>query len=186
MKISNDQTNTQKGFTLLEILITISVMATIATLITQVFFTTTHTNTKTEILKEVKQNGDFALDIMTRMVRNARSVESTCASTGTNLDALDIKNPDVDSTEFGCYYDAVNGVARIASTSATSGSIQYLTSSNVTLGASCANSLKFTCASSSYEADKITITFQLAQRGTPVSQFEKAQTQFQITVSSRN
>jgi len=44
-----------KGFTLLEILISISIAASVSILIAQVFFTTSRTNTKTELLKDVKQ-----------------------------------------------------------------------------------------------------------------------------------
>jgi len=180
----------EKGFTLLEMLIAISVVATVASLIVQVFFTTTHVNTKTEILKDVKQNGDVAVDVMTRMIRNSLAVTSTCDETGTKLTSLDIQNPDGDSTEFGCLYDATNKITRIASTSALTSTTQYLTSENVTLGGtSCIdanNTLTFTCTSSPNEADKITITFQLAQKGSSPSQFEQANMPFQTTVSSRN
>jgi prepilin-type N-terminal cleavage/methylation domain-containing protein len=182
--------HSNKGFTLLETLIAVSVMATIGSLIAQVFFTTTRTNTKTEALKEVKQNGDFALDVMTRMVRNSLSVSSSCASTGTTLGALDIQNSDGDTTEFGCYYDDANKITRIASTSAATGTTEYLTSINTTLGgASCAdanNSLSFVCTSFPGDPDHIVITFRLAQRGVSIDQFEKANMQFQTTVSARN
>jgi len=178
----------QKGFTLLETLISISVIATVASLIVQVFFTTTRANIKTEVLKDVKQNGDVALDVMTRMIRNSLSVQGDCFVAGSPT--LDIQNPDGNITEFMCIYDSANGITRIASVSATTGEIQYLTSSNVTLGGgiNCnnGNSLGFSCTNTPNESDKITISFQLVQSGTPVSQFEKAETQFMTTVSSRN
>jgi prepilin-type N-terminal cleavage/methylation domain-containing protein len=171
----------RQGFTLLETLITVAVIALMSSLIVQVFFTTTHTNTKTEVLKEVKQNGDFALDVMTRMIRNASSVSSDC--TGATAETLDITNPDGGSTSFGCTYDGVNKVTRIASTSA---STNYLTNTDISLGGTaCPGSLKFTCTPS-YFNDKIKIEFTLIQRGNPTSQFELAQMPFEVTISTRN
>lgn len=178
------------GFTLLELLIAISIVATVSLLIAQTFFTTTHINTKTELLKDVKQNGDFAMDIMTRMVRSSLAVTSTCETTGTALTSLTIKNSDGDSTTFGCLYDDTNKVTRIASTSALTGTTQYLTNANVTLGGvSCedaTNTLRFTCTASANEPDKIVISFLVAQKGTAPSQFEQASIPFQTIVSSRN
>jgi prepilin-type N-terminal cleavage/methylation domain-containing protein len=175
----------QNGFTLLEMLITISVIAVIASLIVQVFFTTTRINTKTEVMKEVKQNGDFALDVMTRMIRNSTFISSACS--GGPLNTLNITNPDGQGTIFTCSPDA-NNVLRIASQSAAVPlKFQYLTSSNVTLGtgAFCGTYLQFTCTSSN-DTNKVTITFDLAQRGTPASLFEQARMPFKITVSTRN
>ncbi len=176
------------GFTLLETLVAISAIATVGILITQVFFTTTRSNTKAELLKDVKQNGDYAMEIMSRTIRNSVAVISDCAATGTALDALELENFDGNNTQFSCFFDGKE--TRIASTSATTGSSEYLTSSNVTLGgASCddtANTLKFTCTSYADQPPKITIQFQLAQSTIASGQFEQANISFQTTVSPRN
>ena len=60
----------RQGFTLMEILVAVSALAVMGVLLTQVFVTTIRTNTKNEISKEVKQNGDLAVSIMTRMILN--------------------------------------------------------------------------------------------------------------------
>jgi len=54
----------------MEILVAVSALAVMGVLLTQVFVTTIRTNTKNEISKEVKQNGDLAVSIMTRMILN--------------------------------------------------------------------------------------------------------------------
>lgn len=182
------------GFTLLETLVSIGVVATVGALIAQVFFTTTRTNTKTELLKDVKQNGEYAVDLMTRLIHNSLQVApADCSPTGSTQQYIDIENPDGNTTQFGCldYDDHVNpAVSRIASVSAMTGSTDYLTSSNVTLGGtSCAdptNSLQFTCTSYADQAPVVTIQFKLGQRGTSTSNFEQANINFKTSVSSRN
>ncbi len=175
----------KKGFTLLELLISVTIIAGLSLLIAQSFFTTTRSNTKTEIIKDVKQNGDVGLGLMVNMIRASTQVGSLCAASGTTSSSLAIKNPDGGTTTFGCVFDS--GVSRIASSSAA---IDYLTSTNVTLGGSaCADaamSLQFTCTSAASGGTTVKITFSLSQKGTPVNLFEKGQASFQTTVGLRN
>jgi prepilin-type N-terminal cleavage/methylation domain-containing protein len=177
----------KSGFTLLETLIAISAIASVGILIAQVFFTTTRSNTKTELLKDVKQNGDYAIEMMSRIIRNSVSITSQCPpSPGAQLTHVDIKNTDGNIITFGCQDDS--SVQRIASTSGAM--TDYLTSSNVTLGSgSCPSPVEdfhFTCVSYIDQPSRVTIYFKLSQRGTPVDQFEKASITFQTTVSPRN
>jgi prepilin-type N-terminal cleavage/methylation domain-containing protein len=185
----NNKNKHSQGFTLLETLVSIGVIAVVGVLIAQVFFTTTRSNTKTELLKDVKQNGEFSVEIMGRMIRNSMGIANPCSAAGTEYTSLDLENSDGDTTRIECQFDTVAAVTRIASSSATTGT-SYLTNSNVTLGgASCAdtaNSLHFTCVSFPDQPSKITIQFSLSQRGTPVDQFERSSMVFQSTVSPRN
>jgi len=178
----------KKGFTLIETLVAIGAMASIGVLIAQVFFTTTRSNTKTELLKDVKQNGDYATEVISRMIRNSIKTNSACSSAGTPLTSLEIVNADGGVTRFECVFD--NSVARIASTSALSGRTDFITSTNVTLGgASCVDpitSLQFTCVSNVDQPPQISLQFQLSQRGTSTAQFEKASIRFETTVLPRN
>src|SRR5574341_1852665 len=131
------------GFTLLEVLVAIGIMALVGTLIAQVFFTTTRSNTKVEITKDVKQSGDFAVEVMSRIIRNAVSITTVCAESGTTTSTITVTNLDERETTFGCLLDGT--VTRIASTSGTR--TDYLTPTNVTLGgANCGtSSLSFVC-----------------------------------------
>ncbi len=178
------------GFTLLEIMITITIMGVIGVLISQVFFTTTRVNTKTELLKDMKQNGQFAMDTMTRMIRASTEINSACPTTGIQSTSIQITNPNGQKTTFGCYYDATEGVSRIASSSAYSGLSDYLTSQNVTLGGtSCADtnmSLQFTCTSYADQPSKIIIEYLLKQLGTPNDSFNAASQRFETRVTVRN
>lgn len=171
------------GFTLLELLVSIAAIALMSIILSQVFFSTLRTNTKTELLKDVKQNGDIAQEIMVRAIQNAKSVSSSCSNDGVASQSIDIVNADGDAKTLGCALDGA--VTRIAMTGS---STEYLTSSNVTLGgASCAgSSLAFVCKGGAGSQSTITMTFSLAQKGTPVDQFEKASGSFQTSATTRN
>lgn len=174
-----------KGFTLIELVIAVTIIAGLGTVLVQALFTTTRSSTKVERLTEVKQNGDYAINIIERMVRNARSLSAVCSSDGaTPTTSATITSPDGYDTTFSCGLDG--SVTRIASVSGFG--TQYLTSSSVTLGgASCDdNSLVFHCVSLSDVPRSLKVTFALSQKGTPVDQFEKASTTFQASVGIRS
>lgn len=170
------------GFTLLEIIVSVGIISLIAVVVTQVLFSTGQSNSKAEIQKEVKQNGNYALGVIDRMMRNAQSVTSTCD--GSITTSIQITNPDNGATTFGCVLDS--GVTRLASQSASG--TKYLTNDSVTLGGvNCAAStLQFTCSTSTNIPARIKVMFSLSQQGTPVSQFEQASAEFQTTIGLRN
>lgn len=171
----------KRGFTLMELLVSVGIIAIVGVVVAQSFFSVVRTNVKSERINAVKTDGDIALDVMSRMIRNAASVTSTCSSAGSTLSSLSIVNPDGLSTQFRCELDGA--ISRIASVGGTK--TEYLTGSNVTLGPDCTGRLTFVCTSTSSQKNNIQILFTLAQPGTAVDQFEKASTSFQATVLTR-
>jgi len=171
------------GFTLLEMIIAISIISIATVLITNVLFTTLKNNTKVELVKTLKQNGDFALSSIDLLIRNADSVASTCSQAGTTLDSISIVNRELTTTSIECVDD--NSILRIASVSG--GITEYLTSDSITIsGASCASSsLQFICYSTPDSDNKINISFSLKQIGTPVEQVEIGSVSFQTSVNTR-
>ncbi len=174
----------QQGFTLLESLISIGVIAVVSTLIAQAFFATTRTNTKTELQKDIKQNGEYAMQVMSRMIQNALKIETACSPSGTATRSLSIRTQHNTTTTFECAMS--EGETRIASSGATG--TFYLTSANVSLGGdTCdASSLQFICTTLPDEPTKVQISFRLSQKGTPTDQFEQTSISFQSSVAPRN
>lgn len=175
----------KRGFTLVELLVAVTIIAGLAILLAQSFLTTTRSNTKVERLTDVKQNGEYALAVMERMIRNATRISALCTSDGSvATSSAAVESPDGLSTTFGCLLDG--SVTRVASVSGMG--TEYLTSDAVTLGgASCdGDSLNFYCTSIADVPKNLKVTFQLSQRGTPVDQFEKASTVFQTSMSVRS
>ncbi len=68
------------GFTLIEILVSVTILSVVSTVIASVLFLSLRSNTKTMAIKEVKQNGDAAVSIVREFVRGAESVSCTANS----------------------------------------------------------------------------------------------------------
>ena len=176
----------KNGFTLIEILVSVGILAIVSTLMAQVLFTTTHVNTRTNSLEDIKQNGNFTLDVIGRMVRGAQTIETSCSSGPTAISA-NITNPDNNVTTLLCVSDGK--AARIASVSGTN--VAYLSAGNVTLsasgGVSCADStLTFSCPPATGIQNQLTIGFTLGQLGVSGSAFNSGKSAFQSTVDMRN
>lgn len=179
--------NNKNGFTLIELVVAVAIIAGLGTVLVQALFTTTRSSTKVEKLTDVKQSGEYALNVIERMIRNARALTAVCSEGGlTPTSSAAVTSPDGYETTFACAYDNINNVTRIASVSAFG--TQYLTSSSVTLGgASCdADTLAFYCTSIADVPKAVQVTFQLSQKGTPLDQFEKASTIFQTSIGIRS
>lgn len=174
----------RSGFTLIEMVVSIAIIAVVGVALTEVFIATIRSNTKTELLKDVKQNGEFALEIMTRMIQNAKEITSACSIAGTISTSLTVVGEDSGETTLGCSFDGTS--TRVASVSAQG--TAYLTSGNVTLGGgSCLGStLAFTCFGAAGIPTSVMIVFDLAQLGIPEQAFEQASETFQTSVSMRN
>lgn len=165
------------GFTLLEIMVSVGILGIVSVLVAQSFFSSVRSNTKVEILKEVKQNGDFALDTMVSRIRKARTV--TCDS----ATQLTVTNPNSSVTTLGCVVDA--GITRIASASATT---DYLTSSDVTIGGTdCSGStLVMSCTSTSGVPTRVDIAFTLTSTTSSPDAIDQGSVDFATSVSLRN
>lgn len=172
----------KSGFTLLEILVSVGVLGIIGIFLSQVFVTTLVTNTRGENSREIKQNGDYAINIMTRMIQNATDVTSDCLPDGSTGSSLTITNPDSGVTTFECKSDS--GVLRISSTSATA---EYLSSPSITLpGTDCSSSAIFTCTLLPNNRKSVKISFTLAQKGTKADQFSAKGEKFETTADLRS
>jgi len=78
------------GFTLIELLViaTIGVLITIGAI--NLFFSTILAGGKSTALNEVKQNGDYAITQIERVIRNAKSINpATCPGNSLELEATD-------------------------------------------------------------------------------------------------
>ena len=121
------------GFSLIELLVVVTMIGLIGTLTTQIFILGIKSQAKSEVIKEVKQNGDYAITVMENMVRNAVDVSNSACNV--SQDHLIILNPDGISTTFSCnIFETENKYRKIASVSGTLPETVYaLTSEKVNL-----------------------------------------------------
>jgi prepilin-type N-terminal cleavage/methylation domain-containing protein len=177
-----------KGFTMIEVLVAVGVMALISTVIAQVFFTSVRSNIKTELMKEIKQNGDYAMNTMIRVIQNAKSID-VC-----NANSLTVTNQDTPptTTQFS-YALGHNGNPPLNLdycyiTMITSSQIA-LTSNNVTIGSdatNCGSAINFICSSIGSVTRAVNIKFTLNQIGAGNAKYEKATIPYDATVVLRN
>ena len=167
----------QIGFTLMEIIVVIALLGVVGMMAVNIFFTSLRGSTKAETLKEIKQNGDFAISTMERMIRNAQEVTSTCSGSSSSIT---IRNPDNWRTTFSCGNQIASISADLVPPVTT-----YLTSSKVYI-----SDCYFICDDGGLTPDKVTIHFALCETGAatprPVRPEERASVTFETTVSLRD
>lgn len=94
------------GFTLIELLVVIVVLSFVGAIVVAILVSTLRGSQKTNVITEVRQNGNYAISIMARMIRNSQKINSCSGG------RIDITNPDGGRTIFSC------GSSNIASNSA--------------------------------------------------------------------
>lgn len=166
----------EQGFTLIELLVVVAVFMILAVLVTNSLFSILKSNTKANIMKEIRQNGAYALDVMDKTI--SASVIDDAACTGAAGSSLTVKNPVSGATiNFECKQNTTLGYNYIASDSA------QLTSSTVTVE-DCGGVLQ--CEMVDSVNKKVTISFTLKQLGTPARPEETARETFTKTIFLRN
>ena len=172
------------GFTLIETLIVIFLMGIVLVAGGNMFFGIMKSASKVEVEREIKQNGEYALAIMERMIKNSRRV-TTCTS-----EILMIENLDYEITTFQILLDSEAGVDRIASSSALASSL-YLTGDNVNVS----SSSFITCTTDpvgSLDEDnirRVDINFTITPKGVTAGEVPPemyAKIDFQTSISLRN
>lgn len=169
------------GFTLIEILVVIFVLSTIGVLVAVIITSSLRGTSKTNAITAVRQNGFFAIAQMTKMIQNARKLDSpypcTPAPTPTpqpSYQSISIVSVDGGQTTFRCNYGSPPTIA------SNSGSL--LNTSSVAL-----DSCSFTCSQVSVgDPPIIGISFVLKQKRADSFFEQSASIPFQTSVVMRN
>lgn len=156
----------KKGFSLIEILVVLSVFILLVFISNQIFFSTLRGTSKTQAITTVKQNGNYAVSIVQRALYNSKGLISCTA------DRVNYYDADGKQTFFSCSQLGTDN-AYIASDSAR------LTSEDVRV-ANCAVSCKLTTA-----PQEVELNFTLEKRDAIRIQ-EKAAFDFKTRVVLRN
>jgi prepilin-type N-terminal cleavage/methylation domain-containing protein len=179
------------GFTLIEVLVSVVIIAILGVVIMQSFVTTIKTSAKTEIIKDVKQNGDFVIDIITRKIHNA--VSMNCSdSNKLVLTTRDAANINV-VTEYSASENAgtcrIQAVETVGSNPSTT---TYLSSQNLTLGTTlCSTRFQIPangCLIIAGTHSRATFEFSLTKKPTAnaFANYENSAQKFSATVSLLN
>ncbi len=171
----------QAGFTLIEILMVVTLSVVITVAATGLFFTTLIGNTRKELISQVKDQGDYAINQLEFLLRNAVSLApdplfpaaSTCVG---GMNRITFKSVDEGITTL------FNDNGKIASQSAASGQTIYLTTDDVTL-----TGPTFNCSQASENfGTYVTISFSLQKDSPDYNRPTPVQESFTTSVSLRN
>jgi len=156
------------GFTLIEMLIVITSLVLLLIAGSNLLFGSLLGSSKSEVQKEVRQNGEYALKVMEETIKNAVKLEFC------DLTTVTVKNQNNQDITFKVLNDGSN-IPRVASNSS------YLTSNKVKV-----KNLSFTCEENPGLPPKIKISFTVEQVQTTDRPEKKASMQFSTVVSMRN
>lgn len=163
-----------RGFTLIEILIVIVVLGFVVVAGSNLFFGTLMGNSKAEVLKEVKQNGEYALTTMDEAIKNCREVVNC------ELNSITVKNKNNQEITFERITEVIDGInlGRIASNSS------YLTSAKVNVPEE-----EFVLSCESLEAGRpvrVFVSFLVEQKEVTSRPEKRASMVFSSVISTRN
>lgn len=164
-----------EGFSVIEMLVVIALLGIISAIVTQVLVISVRSNLKAEIQKEVKQNGDYAMAIMERAIRNATDVDVGGCNVSSNH--VTITNPDATNTTFTCN----NAPKKIIS---SSGGGVDLTNNRVAWNTTC--TFRVICPTPPIRPKYVYINFTLTQAGVTADPNSSASLPYQSTIELRS
>jgi len=163
--------NTQKGLTLIEVLLYIAIIGIIIQGFITFILSITSANSKTYVIQEVQANTRMALDVISQKIRAADDVITPSEGNSTSTLVLDMPNSDLDLT-----FSIINGVLDITEETASSTPI---TSNEINI-----SSLTFTNLATAGEKDNIKIEITAIYKTGESKEFQYSQ-MLQTSVSLR-
>jgi len=167
----------KSAFTLIELLVVVTIFAGLGILLINSLFAILRSNAKSELIKEIRQNGSFALDVMTKKLTGGKDPE--CDEEEGQVTFVDSNGVEITfSCDEGGYIASESAGAKTALTS------------NQASGAD--DKIKITLSNCSFKCQeagtnsKVTISFILSQAGESVRQEELAQQTFSKVILVRN
>lgn len=140
------------GFTLIETLVVVALFVIVGGISVNLLFSAMKSSTKAAMMNQLKQNGDYALAVMERTIRNAKNVNSACLPAGSTLNILEVQNIDETTTSFNIDTTINNKIFK-GSEALTSDDIAFFGSANY-----------FVCSQTTGKPASILINFTLTPK----------------------
>jgi prepilin-type N-terminal cleavage/methylation domain-containing protein len=177
--------NNQKGYTLVELLIVMFILGTVGTIALSIFVTSLRGGNKSTSVNDIRQNGNYAISQMSKMISYAQVFEgvckssddctnpanftTTCTDQGQSYSQIKIMSFDGGETIFSCVGNTISS----NSASLTNVSDMLVTSCN------------FSCTrSSAAVSPTIDVIFTLQSRGNLAE--NNAKITFETSITPRN
>lgn len=173
MRIRKYLNENSQGYTMIEILVVVGILGLIATMGSSMFFSILKGSAKTQILNQIKQSGDYALEVMERTVRGAASV-----SVNGDGDVLTVTGLGGDNIIFSC--EKIGDERKIASGGAS------LIGETVKVAGNCEDVFGVTPGIEGARPTIVQIDFKLTQAADTPRPEERAEMDFKTSVTLRN
>lgn len=164
----------QKGFTILEILVVMSIVSVAGVIVAGILVSTLRGSSKVNTVSNVKQNGNYAIAQMSRIIRSASTINILpCGNPSTAVQSITVTQIDTSQTIFDCSGSTI-----------TSNGTSLLDTSNVKLVSS---SCQLICSQqSSGDTPVVQIKFSLMQKNSSSQPDQSSTIPFQTSVILRN
>ena len=170
----------KSGYSLIELLVVITLIAILGTLTAEAFILGLRAQSKSEIVKEVKQNADYIGQVIENMVRNSIDIEETQCNN--SFQQLTIKSPDGLYTTFDC---SSSVMASISGQFPVPTIYLTLSSNRVSIVENSCN-FRIVCPTPPINPKYVFFNFKLTQTGSNLPKEKQASIEYQNTVSLRN
>ena len=189
-KISNFKfqiSNSQRGYTLIELLAVMIVMVTVGLIVATILVSALRGNNKTNVISDIRQNGNYAIVQIGRMIEfaqrfagvstNGVSYTTNCVGqSGVQYKYVKIIAFDNGETVLSCNFSS--NPPTIAS-----GSASLIDTNRVSLSSDC----HFTCSQNTFsEAPVVGVSFTLSQKNVSGFFENRASIPFETSVIMRN
>lgn len=170
-------TSKKPAFTLIELLVVVTIFAGLGILLINSLFAILRSNAKSELIKEIRQNGSFALDVMTKKLTGGQN--PVCDIAPSRVSFTDSNGEEITfSCDIGGYIASESAGTKIALTSNQASGAEDKIKIHLT-------GCSFDCETAGTNS-KVTISFILSQAGESVRQEELAQQTFSKVILVRN
>lgn len=88
------------GFTLIETVVVVALLGMLGIVATNSLVSLLRSSSRTELNKEIKQNGDYVLSVMESKIRSATGIINSC--TGVPISSITVRNKDTSENTFTC------------------------------------------------------------------------------------
>ena len=168
----------KSGYSLIELLVVITLIAILGTLTAEAFILGLRAQSKSEIVKEVKQNADYIGQVVENMIRNSIDIQVTQCNS--NTQELTIRSPDGLFTSFDCTSSVMASISGQYPVPTV-----YLSLSNNRVAVENCN-FRVVCPTPPINPKYVFFNFKLTQTGSNLPKEKQASIEYQNTVSLRN